>query len=344
MTSAFESLCHHFRELAMLDGVNALLGWDERTGLPPQAGPYRAEQMSLLAGLLHHRRTDPRVGEWLDQLTTDPNLDRHSDVGATIHELHRDYQKQVRIPQRLVEALTHASVVGQQVWAASRKQNSFREFAPSLTEIIKLSREKADAVEIGSCRYDALLDDYEPGAQTQEVAAVLRELGTQLATLVQEIAASGRTSPRQKLSGHYPLAAQRQFGQEAAAQIGFDFAAGRLDETDHPFCTTLGPRDCRILTRYNQDFFPSAFFGTLHEAGHGIYEQGLAPSTTDCRPGKRHPWEFTSPNPVYGRTLLVVVRPFGRIFFHGLNTTFLDHSRKCLSLTSTGPSTTSVLP
>ncbi len=285
--STYDLLCKHQKDTALLEGVNALLGWDERTMLPSAAGPYRADQIGLLAGILHQRRTDSRVGDWLGELSqSDAAKDPFSDAGSTIAQVKRSYDKQVKIPQDLVEALTKAAVVGQQVWVKSREADDFSMFAPQLEEIVRLSKEKADAVGYEDCRYDALLDDYEPQARTAQVAEVLRNLGEELGPLVREIVDCGRQAPKEILHRDYPIAAQQEFGRLAASKIGFDFDAGRIDETHHPFCTTLGPSDCRITTRYQPDFFSSAFFGTLHEAGHGIYEQGLRDEWFGLPPGE----------------------------------------------------------
>lgn len=287
MAQAFDSLCQHARETALLNSAVETLAWDERTMLPERGGAYRAEQMTNLAGLVHRRRTDPRVGEWLDELAnSDLAADPHSDAGATIRNLRREYDKQRKLPQRLVEALTRATVLGQQSWVAARKADRFDDFAPQLAEIIKLSREKADALGFKEVRYDALLDEYEPHAVTSEVANVLAGLRKELVPLVEAIVASPKKPELPILKRHFPKAAQEKFGTDAASRIGFDFSRGRLDVTNHPFCTTLGPDDCRITTRYDERFFPSAFFGILHEAGHGIYEQGLRGDWFGLPPGE----------------------------------------------------------
>ncbi|RIK82124.1 MAG: carboxypeptidase M32 [Planctomycetota bacterium] len=287
MAQALESLCQHTRETALLNSAIETLAWDERTMLPERGGAYRAEQMTYLAGLVHRRRTDPRVGEWLAELaTSDLAADLHSDAGATIRNLRREYDKQRKLPQKLVEALTRATVLGQQSWVAARKADRFADFAPQLAEIIKLSREKADALGYQQARYDALLDEYEPHAVTSEVARVLAGLRKELVPLVEGIVGGSRKPELSILKRHFPKTAQEKFGTEAAARIGFDFSRGRLDVTSHPFCTTLGPDDCRITTRYDERFFPSAFFGILHEAGHGIYEQGLRGDWFGLPPGE----------------------------------------------------------
>ena len=125
----YEQLISHARQTSLLSSVEATLDWDERTYMPPAAGPYRAEQVTFLAGLIHARRTDPRIGEWLDQLLESPlAADRHSDTGATIHEFKRQYDKLVKLPQALVEELTRTSVLGQQTWVMARKDNDFAAF------------------------------------------------------------------------------------------------------------------------------------------------------------------------------------------------------------------------
>ncbi len=127
------------------------------------------------------------------------------------------------------------------------------------------------------CPYDALLDDFEPDELTANVRRVLADLREQLVPLVAAIGASSRRPNGEIFKRSFPVDRQEAFGKQAATAIGFDFSAGRVDVTAHPFCTTLGPRDCRITTRYHEDYFPAAFFGTLHESGHGMYEQGLPP-------------------------------------------------------------------
>ena len=272
-SQAVERLRQHFRELALLRTAAETLEWDERTKMPPAGGAYRAEQLMLLAGLVHQRRTASEVGDWLEQLGDGESLDPRQQ--ATIRRLRQDYDKQRRIPQALVEQLAKATTLGQQRWAQSRQDRDFASFLPSLQEIVSLKRQEAEAIGYEQTPYDALLDDYEPEVSTSQVAAALEGLRAELTPLVQEISASGRGAADSMLRGDFPVAAQRSLGMEAARLIGFDFESGRLDETDHPFCTTLGPADCRITTHYDRSHCGSSLYSILHEAGHGMYEQGL---------------------------------------------------------------------
>jgi len=276
MTSVYQSLCDHARETAKLASIMGLLEWDERTKMPPAGGEYRAEQISYLAGEIHKRQTAPQVGAWLAELTGSPlAADPHSETGTVIRELRRQYDKKTRLPQRLVEELSRTAVLGQQIWVEARKADSFAQFQPLLEKTLDLKRQEAAALGYETTPYDALLDDYEPGAKTAEVSATLAGLRDALTPLVQQIVSSSRRPDGSVLKREFPVAAQEAFGKEAAAAIGFDFTAGRLDVTDHPFCGGAGPRDIRLTTRYNDHDFGDAFFSILHEAGHGLYEQGL---------------------------------------------------------------------
>jgi carboxypeptidase Taq len=284
--AAFTELTSLAREAALLESIDAFLGWDERTYMPPAAGEYRAEQMTYLSGLVHQKRTNPRLGELLGELRgTDLAKDPHSDAGATIRQLQRDYDKRVKLPQSLVEELARASVLGQQAWVKARQSNDFASFAPHVEKLYRLKRQQAECLGYQDQPYDALLDDFEPGAKTAHVAQVLAGLRAELVPLVQAIIESGKKAPVEIVSREFPAAAQEAFGKAAAAAIGFDFQRGRLDVTHHPFCAGTGPHDCRITTRYDERFFNSAFFGILHEAGHGIYDQGLRTEQFGLPPG-----------------------------------------------------------
>ncbi len=285
--ATYEKLCRHARETALLESVNALLEWDDRTGIPPAGGEYRAEQITYLAGMIHRRRTDPQLGEWLAELAQSPlAAEQTADAATTIRELKREYDKQIKQPQSLVEELARLSILGQQRWVKARKDDDFKSFAPLLVDIVRLKRQQAECLGYEDCMYDALLDEFEPDAKTSVVRDVLAALREDLVPLVAAIAESKNKPDGKIVERSYPIDAQRSFGRKAAEMIGFDFARGRLDRTHHPFCTDVGPNDCRITTRYDEHFFPGALFSTLHEAGHGIYDQGLRTGQYGLPPGR----------------------------------------------------------
>jgi len=272
----YEQLCEHARETARWGAIAHLLQWDERTMMPSADAENRAEELTLLSAHIHARKTDPRLGELIERLEDSPlAADPLSDTGVTIRRQRRDRDRAMKLPAGLVEELSRTSVLGQQCWQQAREDDDFAAFQPVLEKTLRLKREEAEALGYEDQPYDALLDEFEPDAKTTEVAGVLRELRRELIPLVSALAASDRRPPSEILSRHYPRAAQEAFGREVAAAIGFDFQRGRLDVTAHPFCSGVGPNDCRITTRYDERAPGSALFGTLHEAGHGIYEQGL---------------------------------------------------------------------
>jgi carboxypeptidase Taq len=283
----FAELRSAMRECTLLQTVADTLEWDERTGMPPGGGEYRAEQVTLLRGMVHAKRTDARIGDWLEELAqSELAQDSHSDIGATVQRMREDYARESRLPQRLVEALAGATMRGQQAWEAARHADRFDQFLPILTEIIALKREAAACLAVdGQTLYDALLQEYEPGASCQQLQPMFVELRNELVQLIREIQAAPRQPDISLLQRRFAIDGQQRLSRFAAERIGFDFRRGRLDETTHPFCTSLGPSDCRILTRYDEHWFPGGLFGTLHEAGHGMYDQGLRGDWYGLPPG-----------------------------------------------------------
>lgn len=272
----YDNACNHARRTALLTSLQELLGWDERTMMPPAAAEYRAEQAAYLAGVSHQRIGDVQYGAWLAELADRlPISASESDRRVNVRRLRREHERAVKLPQTLVEEIARTAVLGEKAWEEARQTSDFSVFRPHLTRMVQLKRAQAEAYGYEESPYDALLDDYEPDARAGRIAQTLSGLRDELAPLAAAIRESGRAPQRAILHREYPVAAQEAFGRAAAASIGFDFQRGRLDPTVHPFCCTTGPSDCRITTRYNPRFFNESFFGVLHEAGHGLYEQGL---------------------------------------------------------------------
>ena len=321
----YEELCLHSGRTALLGSIEELLGWDERTLMPPANAQHRAEQMTLISGMIHQRWTDQRLGELLDELAQNPLADdEHSDSGTTIRRLRHERNKKVKLPQALVEEITRSAVMGQNAWQQARQDDDFPAFRPWLERTVELKRQEAQALGYEECAYDALLDDYEPGERTSNVAAVLAGLREQLVELVGQIAQSVRRPDVSILRRSYPVDRQEAFGRRTAARIGFDFDRGRLDVTSHPFCSTHGPHDCRITTRYNERFFNEAFFGILHEAGHGIYEQGLRTDQHGLPPGQATSLGFHESQSRLWENLVGRSLPFWKFLFPQAQERFPD--------------------
>jgi carboxypeptidase Taq len=276
---SYADLITRFKDCSLLGSCASVLGWDERTYMPREGAAHRADQMALLARLAHETLTAPRIGRLLKEAeNSDLVRDGDSVAAVNVREIRRVYDRAVKLPKSLVEELARTTTQAQGVWQEARQKNDFAAFRPWLEKIVDLKRQEAAAIGYADSPYDALLDEYEPGATTKEVTTVFAALRMELTPLIGAILDSGRKPKRELLQRDYPIERQQSFGREAAAAIGFDFEAGRLDTTTHPFCSGIGPGDCRITTRYNPRFFNESFFGILHEAGHGIYEQGLDPT------------------------------------------------------------------
>ena len=275
--AAYAELVRRSRERALLGSCSALLGWDEQTYLPRGGSFYRGDQMALLAGLLHDRATEPAVGDLIATVEGSGLVaGADSPEAANVREWRRSFDRATRLPKALVEELARITTVGQGVWVEARRDDDFGKFRPILEEIIALKKQEGACLAPGGDPYDALLDEYEPGANGRDLARLFEALRADLVPLVASVAGSAR-SPA-KIAGDFPVDRQKVFGEAVAAAIGFDFERGRLDTAAHPFCSGIGPGDCRITTRYNPEDFTDGFFSILHEVGHGLYEQGLDPA------------------------------------------------------------------
>ena len=272
--SAYQNLFSRFREAALLRSTEGLLGWDQETGMPSGGAGWRAEQMAYLSGLGHRLTTAPEVGDWLARCE-DEGWPEGSVEAVNVRGWRRDFDRETKLPVALVEAFSRTTSQGMQVWAEARKASNFSAFQPVLEKLVGLCQEKADYLGWESCRYDALMDIYEPGARSAEVGALFARLGPEISGMVGPAMEKAAGVPEDLLRGYYPLAAQVAFNREVAEAIGFDFTRGRIDTTTHPFCTGLGPGDTRLTTRYDEGDFLSSLYGVLHEAGHGLYDQGL---------------------------------------------------------------------
>ncbi|GIW88378.1 MAG: thermostable carboxypeptidase 1 [Isosphaeraceae bacterium] len=276
---AYEELVRRSRERSLLGSCAALLGWDEQTYMPCGGAEHRAAQLALLAGLTHERAIDPRIGELLAIVEGSPLVaDPESDAAANVREWRRDYDRATKLPKTLVEELAHATSLGQQVWVEARGAADFGRFQPALETILRLKQQEAACLAGGTPSYDALLDEYEPGMTAETLRPLFDTLRQALVPMIVAISDAPNKPDVSILRRDYPVERQRVFGEMIAAAFGFDFGRGRLDTSAHPFCTDIGPGDCRITTRYNPRDFSDAFYSILHETGHALYEQGLDPA------------------------------------------------------------------
>jgi carboxypeptidase Taq len=266
------------RRLTRIAHIKALLEWDQETSLPPSGVEERAEQLAVLEGLLHELRTLPLLGPLTAELA-EATLPSAEDR-ALVQRHQREYLRSSKLTKDFVERRARLIGVAQPAWAQARREADFSQFLPYLEKIVELERETADRVGYATHPYDALLDVYEPLTSTQDVKEIFTELEKGVVELVQKI----RSRPQVDsafLYRRYPREMQEATVRELLPKLGFDLKAGRLDTTTHPFCTTLGFKDVRITTRWDEKFFNPAFFGVIHETGHALYEQGFDPKLAE---------------------------------------------------------------
>jgi carboxypeptidase Taq len=257
--ATWQALEERMRELADLWRTSALLSWDQQTMMPPRGAEGRARATATLRVISHQRLVDPALGELLDEAAAD-SLDPPR--AAMVRVLRRERDQSVRLPDAFVRRLALASSRGQAVWQAARRDRDWKAFQPCIEEMVELKREQADLLGHDGERYDALLDLYEPGMRTERVEGVFAELAAELSELIGAIGAAGPPPEPPFAGASFADAGQWDLTIRMLSDIGFDFDAGlttRIDEAD-PF---------------------SAFCATLHEAGHGLYDQGFDPDYED---------------------------------------------------------------
>jgi len=260
-----------------LNGAASLLGWDQQTYMPPGGAAARAEQLATLGRLAHEALISNEIGELLEgaaaESTGSPS---DSDESCLVRVVRRDYEKARKVPAALVAEIARATSLGMEVWVQARKDSNFAAFQPALQRILDLQRELAQCVGFEESPYDALLDQYEPGMKKSELLRIFSEMKRGLVPLVQSISERLDRVDDGVLRKVYPEAAQWEFSLDAARRLGYDFQRGRQDKSVHPFTTSFSVNDVRITTRVDERFLPTALFGTLHECGHALYEQGIS--------------------------------------------------------------------
>jgi carboxypeptidase Taq len=230
----------------------------------------------MLAKMCHEWFTSPVIDNLLAEVESSPLVtEPESDPAVNVRETRRAYDRAVKLPTSLVEEMSRTEVLAQQAWGEARAKSDYPSFRPWLDKWVELKRAEASCVGYESNPYDALLDQFEPGETAADVRRTFEALRGPLVELIAGIVDSGRKAPVEILERENTIQDQERLARMAAAAVGFDFEAGRLDVSLHPFCSGLGPGDTRLTTRYQARDFSGALFGVLHETGHGLYDQGL---------------------------------------------------------------------
>ena len=277
MSPPYDELKKTLLEVGTLTSVGSLLSWDQETMMPPKAAGFRAEELAMISSLAHRRFTDPRVGDLLAACEENPELLTDPVESANLREIRRDYERARKLPTELVAEMSETSSRAMEAWKHARKDSDFETFRPWLEKQVRLNRQKAECYGApeGGDTYDALMEDFEPGMRDAELEQIFTPLREALTLLIGELTSSPHQPDCSPCTLKLPIAKQRAFNHLVAEQVGYDFKAGRLDTSAHPFTDGLAPGDTRITTRYSETGFMESLYSTLHEAGHALYEQGL---------------------------------------------------------------------
>lgn len=263
-------------EVMDLQYTAAILGWDQQTYMPPRGTEGRSMQLATIERLAHEKFTSDELGKLLIDLKSGLDGDTDSEDACLVKQTFREYDKQRKVPNEFVAEFSRFTTMAHQSWEKAREQSDFSIFEEDLGTIVKLRREYANFFAPFDHIYDPLLDDFEPGMKTADVKAVFNDLRPKQVALLQAIVDSPHQIDDSVLFQDFEEQKQWDFGEEVVKAFGYDFTRGRQDRSVHPFTTSFGIDDVRITTRLNPNFFNTAIFGTLHEGGHGIYEQGIS--------------------------------------------------------------------
>lgn len=279
MSDPIEQLRERMAALADLRNVAQLLDWDQQTMMPPGGAPARAETVATVQKISHEMFVSGETGRLIEAAAA--HLDgapADSDEAALIRVTRRQWDKARRVPAELAADLARASSVGQQAWVAAREASDFAGFVPYLERNFELIRRYIDCFDSFECPYDVVLDDYEPGGRTRDVARLFDELKGELRPMIAEVERHRDRVDDSLLYGDFPVDRQRQLVRWLLEQMGFDRSAWRIDDAVHPFAAGFSNHDVRITTRWDESFLPTSVYGAMHECGHGLYEEGIAQS------------------------------------------------------------------
>ncbi len=271
VSEKYESFCRNVREMSDLGHAAGMLSWDQETGMPKRGAEGRAQALGTLAGLHHEKMTDAAFVDLVESLVDE---ELSADGNVNLRELRRSQQRALRLPKDLVVELSRTQSLAHEAWVEARSADDFSQFQPWLEKLLALQARVADAVGYEGSVYNAFLDEFEPYARVEQMGPLLEQLRKRLVPLVGAILDKHR-GPNPRFVRPWDVARQEAFGRQVIGDLGFDWDAGRLDISVHPFCGGVGPDDVRLTTRYQSELLTSSLFGIIHETGHGLYEQGL---------------------------------------------------------------------
>lgn len=281
MPPKYQALLKRVNEIHDLTKTLAVLNWDKEVNMPQAGASVRIQQITTLNGLIHDLSIADEMGELIEAAAVEINGAAYeSDECSLIRYLRRSFADARKLSPDYVARSSKISGEARMVWAKARAEDDFPSFQPWLEQIVALCQEKAELYGYDDEKYDALLDKYELEMKTAEVRAIFNDLKAELVPLRELIEAKGTAVADSIVHQHFDIDKQKSFARYAASAVGYDFTRGHLGTVVHPFATSFSRDDARITTRWRADFLNTALFGTLHEAGHALYEQGTHPNLT----------------------------------------------------------------
>lgn len=272
-TPAYDTLVTTYTRLHRLGHLQSIAGWDQASNMPPKGNEARSAAMAEMAALLHRMRTDPALGEQIARAGQEP-LDEAQ--RANLREIDRGWRRATALPEDLVQRREMATARCEHAWRTQRPANDWSGFLDNFRPVLAIAREQAALLSerSGLSKYDALMDHFEPGMTSARVDAIFGDVRQWLPGLIRRVRERQALNPATEPTGPFPVERQRWLCEQVMRLLGFDFEAGRLDVSAHPFCGGV-PEDVRMTTRFSADGFLGSLMGTVHETGHGRYEQNL---------------------------------------------------------------------
>lgn len=328
MTSKnYQNLVEKLSEVSYLNGTMSTLGWDQEVVMPIGASEARAQQISVLAGVIHERMTDPRLGDCLAALETEDSSCFNALQICNIREARRKYDLETKISKKLVKEMAELSSQGHTVWVTARQNNKFSDFAPLLKRFIKLKKEWAQCVFPDMEQYDANIDNFERGTTMAEITPMFERLKAELIPLIQSIQDRQYQPDSSFLQGTFPVDKQEALARRISKDIGFKFDCGRMDVSVHPFCGGSHPTDVRITTRYKDSDFIESLYAVIHETGHGLYEQGRMLESRDLPASESLTMGIHESQSLFWERMIAQNKFFCIHYFKTIQATFPDNLR-----------------
>ncbi|MFX1256831.1 MAG: carboxypeptidase M32 [Promethearchaeota archaeon] len=273
--NALKELKEIFTDLTRLRDLNNLLEWDQQVYMPRSndSAKGRSEQKALIKRIFHELLISKKTKKLLKEAEKLKDLDIID--SAILREAKKEYERAIKVPINLVTEIAKTTSLGYQAWEKAKLKSNFKIFHPYFNKIVNLKRQYAEKIDIGSTKYDSLIDIYEPGANLKWISNLFDELKPKLVKIVEKLDTSQKRPNQLILKKYYDPEKQWKFSIEILKKLNFDFDIGRQDKSVHPFTTSLSSRDIRITTRILENFLPACLFGTIHECGHALYEMGF---------------------------------------------------------------------